>query len=58
MDEDGNGKCDGCGQELNPGFRCIMCDFVEAHLGIPVISWILILIHFFVHWLQSLFFGG
>ena len=58
VDEDGNGKCDGCGQELNPGFRCIMCDFVEAHLGIPVISWILILIHFFVHWLQSLFFGG
>ncbi|MBR4727411.1 MAG: InlB B-repeat-containing protein [Clostridia bacterium] len=57
-DADGDGICDGCGQALNPAFRCIMCDFFDAHRGIFMISCLLALVHFFVHWLQSLFFGG
>lgn len=49
VDRDDDDRCDNCGTIIGAHFRCSFCNTYEANRNKPLIGWIYIIIHFFIH---------
>ena len=49
LDINDDDKCDRCGVTIGAHFRCSFCDTYEANRYKPIIGWLYIIVHFFIH---------